>query len=100
MKKALLTFGQFLLFLVVFAAGSFLHPLHMHHWAQKSSPMTMTTTYFIPDGLMMAVGLLIAILVVQALRRRTCDTPWTILAFVLAILAGYSIRLGFITTGY
>jgi xanthine/uracil permease len=95
MKKALITFAQFLLFLIVFAVGSFLHPFNLH-WATTSlSPGAIR--YFIPDGLLLAVGVFLAIIVVQAIRKRMCDTTWTVIAFLLAIAIGYALKLGFIT---
>ena len=39
----------------------------------------------------------LAILAVQALRKRTCDSPWTILGFVIAIAIGYAMKFGFVT---
>ncbi|MDE1176517.1 MAG: hypothetical protein PW789_07905 [Edaphobacter sp.] len=98
MKKALLTIGQFLLFLVVFAAGSFLHPLNFH-WAQKTTAAGVTSV-FIADGLLLATGLFVAIVAVQALLKRRCDTPWTVVGFLLAVGVGYAIRLGFITRDF
>jgi cell division protein FtsW (lipid II flippase) len=94
MKKALAIILQFLLFLIVFAVGSVLHPFNLY-WAATAPPGT--TRFFIPDGLLLAVGVFLAILVIQALRKRLCDSPWTILSFVLAIAAGYSLKFGFIT---
>jgi hypothetical protein len=98
MKTTLLTIGQLLLFFLVFAAGSFLHPFNLH-WAQKTAP-TGVTSFFIPDGLLLTIGLFLAIVVVQALRKRTCDTRWTVIAFLIAVAAGYAIRLGFITKDF
>ncbi len=94
MKKALAVILQFLLFLVVFALGSFLHPFNLH-WATTAAPGT--TRYFIPDGLLLALGVFLAILVGQALRKRLCDSPLTILSFVLAVAAGYALKFGFVT---
>jgi xanthine/uracil permease len=95
MKKVLAVIAQSVLFLAVFAVGSFLNPLHMHWALASNSPMVRR--YFVPDGLLLALGVLIAIIIVQALRKRMCDTTWTIVAFFLAIAAGYAIKLGFIT---
>ena len=94
MKKILVTFLQFLLFLIVFAVGSFLHPFNFH-WATTAA--AGTSRFFIPDGLLLALGVFLAILAVQALRKRTCDSPWTILGFVLAIAIGYALKFGFVT---
>ena len=94
MKKILVTFLQFLLFLILFAIGSFLHPFNLH-WATTAA--AGTSRFFIPDGLLLALGVFLAILAVQALRKRTCDSPWTILGFVLAIAIGYALKFGFVT---
>ena len=94
MKNILVTFLQFLLFLIVFAVGSFLHPFNLH-WATTAA--AGTSRFFIPDGLLLALGVFLAILAVQALRKRTCDSPWTILGFVLAIAIGYALKFGFVT---
>lgn len=98
MKTALLTIGQTVLFFVVFAVGSFMHPWNFH-WARKTAP-TGVTSFFIADGLLLTIGLFFAIVVVQALRKRTCDTRWTVIAFLLSVGAGYAIRLGFITRDF
>jgi len=95
MKKALITLAQFLLFLAVFAVGSFLHPFNLH-WA-TTALAPGATRYFIPDGLLLAVGVFLAIIVVQAIRKRMCNTTWTVIAFLLAIAIGYAMKLGFIT---
>ena len=94
MKKALATLAQFLLFLLFFAVGSVLHPFNLH-WATTTT--TTATRYFVPDGLLLALGVFLAIILIQALRKRLCDTPWTILAFVLAIGIGYAMKFGFVT---
>ena len=92
--KVLSVILQFLLFLVVFAVGSFLHPFNLH-WA--TSVVAGTTRFFVPDGLLLAIGVFLAILAIQALRKRLCDSPWTILSFVLAVAVGYALKFGFVT---
>lgn len=98
MKRALTTFAQFLLFLAVFAVGSFLHPFNLH-WA-TTTLASGDTRYFIPDGLLVAVGVLLAIIAVQALRKHTCNTTWTVLAFLAAVGTGYALKFGFITRSF
>jgi len=95
MKKVLTVLAQSVLFLAVFAVGSFLNPFHLH-WALASSSPTVSR-YFVPDGLLLALGVFLAIVIVQALRKRMCNTTWTVVAFLLAIAVGYAIKLGFIT---
>jgi hypothetical protein len=96
MKKALAVILQFLLFLFLFAVGSVLRPIHLQYWGAAATSVG-TTRYFVPDGLMITVGVFVAILAVQALRKRTCDSPWTIVSFVLAIAIGYALKFGFVT---
>ncbi len=110
MKKVFAVIGQFVLFLVIFAVGSFLHPFNIH-WASSSTKVTESTDasgvttmvgthtarYFVPDGLLLAVGVLLAIVVVQLIRKRTYNTVWTVLAFALAVAAGYAMRFGYVT---
>jgi hypothetical protein len=106
MKKVLFTFLQFLLFLAVFAIGSFSHPFNLH-WTSTSSSITQYPTgtvtrshivhYFVPDGLLLAVGVLLAIVVIQLIRKRPSNSVWTVLAFALAVAAGYAMRFGYVT---
>ena len=94
-KKILFTFLQFLLFLIVFAVGSFLHPFHLR-WGVTVTAGTVTR-FFVPDGLLLAIGIFAAIVVLQALRKRLCNTTWTVIAFVAAVAVGYAMKLGFVT---
>jgi ABC-type uncharacterized transport system permease subunit len=95
MKTALTIVLQFLLFFFLFAVGSFLwHPFNLH-WMTTAS--AHSTRFFIADGLLLALGVLLAILTVQALRKRLCDSPWTILSFCLAVAIGYALKFGVVT---
>ncbi len=110
MKKVFAVIGQFVVFLVIFAVGSFMHPFNLH-WASSNSRITESTDangvttvvgshtahYFVPDGLLLAVGVLLAIVVVQFIRKRSRNTVWTVLAFALAVAAGYALRFGYVT---
>jgi hypothetical protein len=110
MKKVFAVIGQFFVFLVIFAVGSFLHPFNIH-WASSSSKITESTDangvttvvgthtahYFVPDGLLLAVGVLLAIVIVQLIRKRSRNTVWTVLAFALALVVGYAMRFGYVT---
>jgi hypothetical protein len=96
MKKLLSTFLQFFLFLLTFAIGSFAHPFNLR-WGLTITTPTVTR-YFVPDGLLLMVILLILILIMEALMKRLRTfAPWTALAFVLAAIVGYAMKLGFIT---
>ncbi|WP_263366429.1 hypothetical protein [Edaphobacter bradus] len=95
MKKILFTILQFLLFLIVFAVGSFLRPFHLRWGVTVTSGNA--TRFFVPDGLLLTLGVFLVIVVLQALRKRLCNTTWTVIAFLAAVAAGYALRLGFIT---
>ena len=70
--KVLSVILQFLLFLVVFAVGSFLHPFNLH-WA--TSVVAGTTRFFVPDGLLLAIGVFLAILELIRHRALGLDQP-------------------------
>jgi hypothetical protein len=99
MKSVLFTFLKFLLFLVTFAIGSFLRPLNIQTSLNHVSRLVITR-YFIWDGLLIAAGLYALLLLLEVLRKRLrTSTPWTTLAFVLAIGIGLVMKLGFVTLG-
>jgi hypothetical protein len=96
MKKVLSTIGQFLLFALVFLAGSLFNPLHIRWFVTHPSPTS--TRFFVPDGLLFMVVLYLVIVLGQALRKRlTAAAPWTTAGFLLALLAGYVAKFGFAT---
>jgi hypothetical protein len=96
MKKFLSTFLQFFLFLLTFAIGSFAHPFNLRWGLTVTTPTV--TRYFVPDGLLLMVILFVLILIMEALMKRLRTFgPWTTLAFVLAAIVGYVMKLGFIT---
>ena len=96
MKKFLSIFLQFFLFLLTFAIGSFAHPFNLHWGLTVTTPTV--TRYFVPDGLLLMVILFILILIMEALMKRLRTfAPWTALAFVLAGIVGFAMKLGFIT---
>ena len=89
-KKIFFTFLQFLLFLAVAFFGSFGRPFHLE-W--RHTVVDNVDHFFVPDGLLLALGVFLAIVVIQAVRRRLCNTLWTILAFVAAVAIGYRFGL-------
>jgi hypothetical protein len=98
MKRAVYAILQSLLFFVLFAIGSFLwHPFNLHWRAAELTPGV--TRYFIPDGLILAVAAFFLIAIVQAIRKRLCNTPWTVIAFVVAVGAGFALKFGYVTPG-
>ena len=97
MKKFLSTFLQFFLFLLTFAIGSFARPFHLN-WDLAVASSTNAHRAFVPDGLLLMTVLFVLILLMEALMKRLRTFgPWTTLAFVLAAIVGYAMKLGFIT---
>jgi hypothetical protein len=97
MKKILLTALQFVIFLLVFAVGSFAQPFHLRTSLNHSSQPSVTHL-FVWDGLLLSVAFYVLILVIEALRKRLrAAAPWTTLAFVLAAVVGLAMKFGFIT---
>jgi hypothetical protein len=93
--KVLFAFLKFLLFLVVFAAGSFFPPFHLEHVIGTTPD---GTRIFIWDGVVLMVILLVLLLLIEAVRKRLRTSgPWTAAAFILAAIAGYAARFGFLT---
>lgn len=97
MKKALSAFLQFVLFLLVFAVGSFLRPLHLH-WDLAVAAGTNIERSFVPDGLLLMLALFVLILILQLVRKRLRPSaPITTLALILATVIGLAMKLGFLT---
>jgi hypothetical protein len=95
MKNAVFTILQVILFVVVFFIGSFFPPFHFEH-VLIATPGT--TRVFIADGLLLTLALYVLIVLVQVLRKRLrISTPWTTLAFVLAVVFGLMMKFGFLT---
>ena len=95
MKKIILSLLQFVLFLIVFGAGSFLPPFHIEH-VLIATPGT--TRIFIFDGFLMMLALFILILVIETLRKRIIAYgPWTTAAFILASAVGFWMEFGYKT---
>ncbi|HEX4652430.1 MAG TPA: hypothetical protein VH250_13095 [Granulicella sp.] len=94
MKKAMAVLVQFLLFLVVFAVGSFVwHPFHVQ-------------TVFAPadrrafqwDGVLLMLLTYLLLLSIAAARKRLTRSGLTLtLALILAALAGWLLKFGFIS---
>ena len=94
-KKVLFTLLQFVLFLILFAAGGVLPifglPSVISRWAGG-------TRGFQWDGIFLMLALLVVILLIQALRKRIRSaSPWTALAFALAAIAGLVMKFGFMS---
>jgi hypothetical protein len=86
---------QFLLFLIVFAAGSFFyHPFNVQ------TALAGTGRSFVWDGVLLMLLLYALLMLVAVLRKRLrISLPWTTLALLLAALAGWFLKFGFATRG-
>jgi hypothetical protein len=95
MKNVLFALLKFILFLLVFAVGSFLPPFHIEHVLGVTPD---GTRIFIWDGVVLMTALFALILLIEAIRKRASTSgPWTVAAFVLAGIAGYAAKFGFLT---
>jgi hypothetical protein len=95
MKKVILTILQFVLFLIVFGAGSLFPPFHFEHVLIATPGVTRI---FVADGLLLMFALYILIFLVQVMRKRLrTSTPWTTLAVILAAVLGLMMKFGFLT---
>jgi hypothetical protein len=93
--KVLFAILKFVLFLIVFAAGSFFPPFHIEHVIAVTPD---GTRLFIWDGAMLMAGLFVIILLIEMARKRLSSSgPWTAAAFALAAIAGYAAKFGFLT---
>ena len=96
MKRALAIFAQFLLLLCVDAVGSiFYHPFHIQTLLSGTPTAPRS---FLWDGVVLMLLVYLLLLVIAALRKRIrFSAPGSTLALGLAVLAGYLLKLGFIT---
>jgi ABC-type microcin C transport system permease subunit YejB len=96
MKNVVFAFLQCVLFLIVFAGGSFFPVFHLQHVISVTSDGTRV---FIWDGLILITLLFLVILLIEALRKRIRTAGlWTTAAFVLSVVAGLMAKIGFKTS--
>jgi len=94
-KNLFFAAAKFVLFLLVFAGGSFFPPFHLEHVLGATPD---GTRIFIWDGLLLSGVLCAVMLGIEAARKRiNTHGPWTVIAFVFAAVAGYAAKLGFLT---
>ncbi len=94
-KNVFFALLQFVLFFLVFGAGSFFPPFHLEHVLGTTPD---GTRIFIWDGVLLMLLLFVVILLIEALRKRVrTAAPWTVLALVLAGIAGYAAKFGLLT---
>lgn len=95
MKNVLLLCLQFVLFLIIFVAGSLFPPFHLEH-VLTTTPTTLHI--FVADGLVLMIALYVAIAVIEVLTKRIRTAlPWTTVAVLLAAALGLYMKFGFIT---
>jgi len=95
MKNVLLLCLQFVLFLIIFVAGSLFPPFHLEH-VLTTTPTTLHI--FVADGLVLMIALYVAIGVIEMLTKRIRTAlPWTTVAVLLAAVIGFYMKFGFIT---
>jgi hypothetical protein len=96
MKRVLSVLAQFLLLLFVYAAGSiFYHPFHIQ---TALSGDAVAQRSFLWDGVILMICVYTLLLLIAALRKRLgFALPIATLALALALVAGYFLKLGFIT---
>ena len=96
MKNTLSIIGQFLLFFLVDALGSiFYHPFRVTTKAPGTDAVARTFQW---DGLLLMALVYLLVLLIEALRKRLrSSAPWSSLAILLAALAGYLLKFGFMT---
>jgi hypothetical protein len=95
-KKVLLVVVQIVLFYVVFLVGSLVDPFKMRWFLSHPSPTS--TRYFVPDGLLLAIGLCLLILAIEAAAKRLRTAGMlTSIAFVVAVLFGFLSKFGWLT---
>jgi hypothetical protein len=95
MKRVFFTLIQFALFFAVFFFGSFVPLFHIE---QVVAVTPDGTRIFVWDGLVLMLLLCGLILLIEAMRKRIrVAGPWTALALVLATIAGFAAKLGFLT---
>lgn len=96
MKRAIVGFLQFLLFLIVFAAGSLLNPFHLKWFVTHPTPLS--TRDFSPGGLILVLALYLLILVFEAMAKRLPRAAAvTTVALLLALIVGLVAKFGFAT---
>jgi hypothetical protein len=94
MKRVLVGILQFILFLLVFAVGSFLPGAHL--LLPMMSVSAGVGRIFVYDGVLLVVLLYVLILLIAAVRKRVALAfPTTTVAFVLALVLGLLAKFGF-----
>ena len=95
MKKVVFTILKFVLFFIVFLAGSLFPPFHFEHILIATPGVTRI---FVADGILLMFALYVLIIVIEIMRKRSrTSAPWTTLAVILAAVLGLMMKFGFKT---
>jgi len=96
MKKIIFGSFQFLLFILILLLVPVWNPLGLRWFITHPAPTT--TRFFAPEGLLLAIALFIAILLIDLLRKRVRSSGVvTTVAFVVALLVSFVASFGFYT---
>ena len=94
-KNVLFAILQFVIFILIFLAGSLFPPFHMEHVLGTTPDGTRV---FVMDGALLMIALFVIILGIEAARKRIGTAGlWTSIAFALAAVAGFAAKFGFLT---
>ncbi len=97
MKKVFLAILQFVLFVVVFFAGSLWDPFKLKCFLTRPTPMTLR--YFVPDGLILMLVLFLLIVAFEAATKRLrLYGLGSTIALLIALLFGVWSKFGWLTT--
>ncbi len=95
LKRISLALFFLLVYLLAFAAGSFLHPFGV---IRILGAQGLGVRLFIWDGVLLMLALYLLTLGIEALGKRLRDlAPWTTASLLLAALLGYLLRFGFVS---
>jgi hypothetical protein len=96
MKRAFFVLVEFVLFFVVFLAGSLWDPFKMKWFV--SHPTLTSTRFFVPDGLILMAVVFVLILGIEAARKRLASGGMVAtIAFAMALLLGFLSKFGWAT---
>ena len=94
-KNVLFAILQFIVFVLIFLAGSLLPPFHLEHVIGVTPE---GARIFIWDGALLMTVVFVIILMIEAVRKRIATAGlWTAGAFALAAAAGFAAKFGFLT---
>lgn len=93
MKRVIVGVLQFILFFLVFLAGSLLPGAHL--LLPMLSVSIGAGRIFVYDGLLLMIGLYVLILLIAAARKRIrIAFPTTTVAFFVALILGFLLKFG------